>query len=333
MAKETKTMMPSATGTGTTGLTRGNDPTGGTTGQENVVNDPTGGTTIPTGVVTARLNDSSFESDKGIKMTGRTAIINYIIGLCGFAEDSIMVEYIDQEEWSKIHHVTSIGIHEVKDFHTIKDNGSYEAKPLTIYLRLFKGFLLYYRRRCNDFSMTLDKHDVMNLITKKPFESYMIVSNMATATEGLTVPEFHRGTKRDKTHYEDLKDDKFFNTWNRGFVATACMHQTDLVVSETYVPKTDAEKEFFKEMQTLIYAVLEDHLKTDKGKSLVSHYELSRDAQSIYSELKKYAVNSTAAQLPGDKLLQYIKSARFPGSWRGTSYGFVLHMEGTDYKI
>jgi hypothetical protein len=75
-----------------------------------------------------------------------------------------MVEYIDQEGWSKIHHVASIGIHEVKDFHTIKDNGSYEAKPLTMHLRLFKGFLLYYRRRCNDVSMTLDEHDVMNLI-------------------------------------------------------------------------------------------------------------------------------------------------------------------------
>jgi hypothetical protein len=43
------------------------------------------------------------------------------------------------------------------------------------------------------------------------------VSNVVTATEGLTVQVFRRGTKRDKTHYEDLKDDKLFNTWNRGF--------------------------------------------------------------------------------------------------------------------
>jgi hypothetical protein len=165
--------MTSATGTGTAGSTGGNDPTGGTTGAKNVGNYPTGGTTIPTGVGTAGLNNTSFESDEGIKVTGRTAFIDYIIGLCGFAEDSIMVEYIDQEEWSKIHHVTSIDIQEVKDFHTIKDNGSYEAKTLTMHLRLLKGFLLYYRRRCNDFSVTLDEHDVMSLIMKKPFESYM----------------------------------------------------------------------------------------------------------------------------------------------------------------
>jgi hypothetical protein len=63
------------------------------------------------------------------------------------------------------------------------------------------------------------------------------------------------------------------------------MHQTDLVLSETYVPKTDAEKALFKEMQTFTYEVLEDHLKADKGKLLVSDYELSRDAPSIYREL------------------------------------------------
>ena len=61
----------------------------------------------------------------------------------------------------------------------------------------------------------------------------------------------------------------------------------------------------FKEMQTFMYAVLEDLLKTVKGKSLVSHYESTRDVQSIYNrELKKHALSSTAAQLSGDTLLQ-----------------------------
>ena len=65
------------------------------------------------------------------------------------------------------------------------------------------------------------------------------------------------------------------------------MHHTHLVLDEGYYPKTDNERAVFKEMQTFMYAVLEDHLKTDKGKSLVSHYENTRDAQSIYRELKK----------------------------------------------
>lgn len=103
------------------------------------------------------------------------------------------------------------------------------------------------------------------------------------------------------------------------------MHHTHLILDESYKPTSSTEKALFDEMQTFMYAVLEDHLKTDMGKSLISQYELTRDAQSVYRELKQHARNSTAAQISGDTLLQYITTARFPGNWRGTSYAFVLH--------
>jgi hypothetical protein len=102
----------------------------------------------------------------------------------------------------------------------------------------------------------------------------------------LTAQEFRRGVKRDKTHYTDLKDNKHFNLWNRGFVATAFMHHTHHVLDEEYVPRTPTEIGLFHEMQTFMYAVFEKHLRTDTGKSLVSRYEVTRDAQSIYKELK-----------------------------------------------
>jgi hypothetical protein len=66
------------------------------------------------------------------------------------------------------------------------------------------------------------------------------------------VQEFRRGVKRDKEHYENLKNDKYFNSWNRCFVATAPMHHTDLVLNEKYVPKNGDEKVVFKEMQMFI---------------------------------------------------------------------------------
>jgi hypothetical protein len=58
---------------------------------------------------------------------------------------------------------------------------------------------------------------------------------------------------------------------------------------------------------------------------LVSQFEATRDAQSIYRELMKHALSSTAAQLSGDTLLQYITTTQYPGTWRGTSHAFVLH--------
>ena len=160
MAKKTTTTKSGASTTGTTGTTGssgGNDPIGGTTGTTNDWNDPTGGTTVPaggtipiggttapTGGGTGGSTDTSFATDEGVKVMTRSTIINFIIDLCDFAEDSTMVKYIDQQGWTKIHHVTSIGIHEIKDFYTLKDEGLYEAKPLTMHLRLFKGFILYH---------------------------------------------------------------------------------------------------------------------------------------------------------------------------------------------
>jgi hypothetical protein len=122
-----------------------------------------------------------------------------------------------------------------------------------------------------------------------------------------------------------LKEDKYFNSWNRGFVATAHMHHTHLILDEGYNPTTVVEKALFQEMQVFMYAVLEEHLKTDKGKSLVSENESTHDAQSIYRELKKNSRSSTAAQISGDTMLQYITTARYPGNWRGTLHSFVLH--------
>jgi hypothetical protein len=148
-----------------------------------------------------------------------------------------------------------------------------------------------------------------------------------SGTSALTAQEFRRSVKRDIAHCPDLKDDKGFRIWNRGFVSKVKMHHTHLVLNEAYVPKTDEEKAVFQEMQIFMYAVMEEHLKTDKGKSLVSKYEVDNDAQSIYRELKKHGTSSTAAWLAGDTLMRYIINAKYPGEWRGTSFGFVLHWQ------
>jgi hypothetical protein len=86
----------------------------------------------------------------------------------------------------------------------------------------------------------------------------------------LTASEFCRGVKRDKTHYSELKEEKHFNTWNRGFVATAFMHHTRHILDGDYTPVNPTELGLFREMHIFMYAAFEEALKTDKGKSLVS---------------------------------------------------------------
>jgi hypothetical protein len=44
------------------------------------------------------------------------------------------------------------------------------------------------------------------------------------------------------------------------------MPHTHLVLEKKYIPTTTNDVAVFQEMQTYMYAVLEEHLKTDKGK-------------------------------------------------------------------
>jgi hypothetical protein len=105
-------------------------------------------------------------------------------------------------------------------------------------------------------------------------------------------------------------------------VSTAFTHHPQLVLDKNYKRKTETEKELFQEIQFFMYSVFEEKLKSHKGKSLVQDYEDTRDAQALYSTLKRHTKQSTEAHISSDMLLEYMTG---PGNWRGTVYSFVLH--------
>jgi hypothetical protein len=71
----------------------------------------------------SQQNDPGSE-DKWV----RSEIIQHIIDLCGFSADSLMVRYMDQQQWSELEHVVMTALDEIKDFATFRDNGiTYEG--------------------------------------------------------------------------------------------------------------------------------------------------------------------------------------------------------------
>jgi hypothetical protein len=52
---------------------------------------------------------------------------------------------------------------------------------------------------------------------------------------------------------------------NHGFVAIAYMHHTHLVLNKKYVPRTPNEIELFQEIQSFMYAVMEEKLKPERS--------------------------------------------------------------------
>jgi hypothetical protein len=102
------------------------------------------------------------------------------------------------------------------------------------------------------------------------------------------------------------------------------MHHTHLVLDANYI-LADAVDVAITEMQTFMYAVFQEQLKNNKGRLLVSQFEATCDAPSFCQEFVKFALRSAAAHFSVDKLLQYITTTLYPGTWRGTSHAFGLH--------
>jgi hypothetical protein len=71
-------------------------------------------------------NDPIDAFSIGVMMVGTTMretgtiIIAKIISLCGFTVEPTMVRYMDQQGWTELEHVTTIGVDEVNDFFTFE---------------------------------------------------------------------------------------------------------------------------------------------------------------------------------------------------------------------
>jgi hypothetical protein len=100
-------------------------------------------------------------------------IIRYIIMLCGFESDGVFVEYIKQQEWSELIHVTLMSMNDINEIHTVENNGfTFKARPLERDLQVLKGFLMYHKRMSRKLNRSLDDNDVMTVISKSMFECY-----------------------------------------------------------------------------------------------------------------------------------------------------------------
>jgi hypothetical protein len=113
-----------------------------------------------TAVLLGRMSETSRVTQRTTK-AAHTPIINHIIMLCGFKDDSVMVECINQKEWTTLNDVISIGINGPNTFHTVKSDGAtFKARPLSGDIRMLKGFLTYFKRMSDTEARLLDEDDI-----------------------------------------------------------------------------------------------------------------------------------------------------------------------------
>jgi hypothetical protein len=102
------------------------------------------------------------EQPKSPKM-GYTNVIQHVVDLCKFYSKSIVVEYIASQEWAKLHHITTIQLDKVNEFHIVKKDRKFLAKPLKHQLRTFQCSLLYYTRKSREIYGPLDEYNVLSI--------------------------------------------------------------------------------------------------------------------------------------------------------------------------
>ena len=149
-----------------------------------------------------------------------------------------------------------------------------------------------------------------------------------TTSESQTVlNNFKKGTKRDASVYPISKNDKYYDTFQRSFLANLKAQGLSDVADPDHDPESGDiyEQELFKGKQSFVYSVLVTSLQTEKGRELVKEFE--GDARSIILKLHHYHTKSNVAQHDIITLTTEITNLTLNDSWKGTVRQFLSHFK------
>ena len=149
-----------------------------------------------------------------------------------------------------------------------------------------------------------------------------------TKSESQTaLNNFKKGTKRDASVYPIFKNDKYYDIFQRSFLANLKAQGLYDVADPDHDPESGAiyEQELFKGKQSFVYSVLVTSLQTEKGRELVKEFE--GDARSIILKLHHYHTKSNVAQHDITTFTTEITNLTFNDSWKGTVRQFLSHFK------
>ena len=149
-----------------------------------------------------------------------------------------------------------------------------------------------------------------------------------TTSESKTaLNNFKKGTKRDASVYPIFKNDKYYDTFQRSFLANLKAQGLYDVADPDHDPESGDiyEQELFKGKQSFVYSVLVTFLQTEKGRELVKEFE--GDARSIILKLHHYRTKSNVAQHDFITLTTEITNLTLNDSWKGTVRQFLSHFK------
>ena len=74
-----------------------------------------------------------------------------------------------------------------------------------------------------------------------------------------------------------------------------------------------------------MFSVLDKHLLTDMGKTIVRKYVHTTDAQSVWKDFQEHMKSSSKGTSEKRRLTQYVTNTVLDDNYKGTPEQFVLH--------
>ena len=151
--------------------------------------------------------------------------------------------------------------------------------------------------------------------------------HQTTSESQTALNNLKKGTKRDASVYPIFKNDKYYDTFQRSFLANLkAQGLYDVADPDHDLESGDIyEQELFKGKQSFVYSVLVTSLQTEKGRELDKEFE--GDARSIILKLHHYHTKSNVAQHDIISLTTEITNLTLNDIWNGTVRQFLSHFK------
>ena len=128
--------------------------------------------------------------------------------------------------------------------------------------------------------------------------------------------------KREASAYSVLKDERFFDKFQRDLLITAKSH--DEILDPSYSPGPSPEEmELFEAKHVLMYKVFNETLQTDVGRTMARKYPRTTDAQAVWKEHSDYMTTSSKGASEKRKLTHCLTNTVFDNQFRGTTLLFA----------
>ena len=143
-----------------------------------------------------------------------------------------------------------------------------------------------------------------------------------TSESKSALNNFKKHTKRDASAYPIFKNDLYYDTFQRSFLASIKAPSLYGVADPDFDPYDgdQYDHQLFEEKQYFVYSVSVTVLQTDKGRELVK--ELEGDARTLISKLHHYHTQSNVAQ---HEVVTLTTNLNLTDNWKGTTRQFLSH--------